>query len=113
MYYMLKKLLLISVIYLSITNTEKCFANDGYKLWLQYSYVEDDSLREAYISHLQSLRLFGDSETMNVVKNELTLAMQSLLNIDLVNNSNRGGLIVGSTSNLSAQVLLNLIIRNI
>ncbi|APZ46661.1 alpha-glucuronidase [Polaribacter reichenbachii] len=97
---------LLICLFLSIHNI--CSANDGYKLWLQYNYIEDSDIRDNYLSHLNSVQYFGDSETINVIKEEISLAMKSLFGNDYLKNINKNGLIIGATSNLNTKILKKL-----
>jgi alpha-glucuronidase len=62
--------LVITVILLFIFSAN--FANDGYKLWLQYQPLPDKAPQ--YKSYLQQVQLVGSSPTHDVIKKELELA---------------------------------------
>lgn len=94
------------IILLFINNSS--FANNGYKVWLQYNHINDDNLRQNYTSQLQSLQLYGNSKTINVIENELNIALKSLLNINLDKNSDKRGLIIGTISTLNSNILSKL-----
>lgn len=101
---MIKTLLIC--LFLSMHNI--CSANDGYKLWLQYNYIEDSNIRDNYLSQFNSVQFFGDSKTINVIKEEISLAMKSLFGNEYSKNTNKNGLIIGATSNLNAKILKKL-----
>ena len=60
-------------------------AEDGYRLWLRYDRVADDSQRAAYAAALGQIILAtpagADSATMKVARDELTAALDGLLGI--------------------------------
>lgn len=62
----------------AIDNTK----DDGYDLWLRYKFVEDDNVREYYLSYFKSIQLPSSSETIEVIKNELSKAFEGLFSVD-------------------------------
>lgn len=56
-----------------------CLAEDGYRLWLRYEPVQNQSLRKQYIALMRNLVVDGQSATLGAVRSELTLGMQGLL----------------------------------
>ncbi|WP_416306433.1 alpha-glucuronidase family glycosyl hydrolase [Neptunicella sp. SCSIO 80796] len=52
---------------------------DGYRLWLKYDLIQDQSLRQQYRQQLQSFFIASDSATVDIIKHELTLASNGLL----------------------------------
>ncbi|HEX9827053.1 MAG TPA: alpha-glucuronidase family glycosyl hydrolase, partial [Flavobacteriaceae bacterium] len=47
------------------------FSNNGYKLWLQYTFIQDQTKRANYQAQIKSLSVIGKSETMQAVSEEL------------------------------------------
>lgn len=86
----------------------KAFANDGYKLWLQYSYIENEPIRQAYQLNIKELMALGDSETINIAINELELGLNSMLGLGSLSATKEIGdntLIFGARENLPTDVL--------
>jgi alpha-glucuronidase len=52
---------------------------DGYSMWLRYENVENNDLLEQYKDRLNSVVLSGSSETINVLKDELRIALSGLI----------------------------------
>ncbi|HEY4612891.1 MAG TPA: alpha-glucuronidase family glycosyl hydrolase [Bacteroidota bacterium] len=83
-----------------------CFVNiasadDGYRLWLKYSKVEDSQALHHYRNAITSLVIDGESETMDIVRNELLTGLRGLLGteITVVESPKRSGtLIIGTLS---------------
>jgi len=86
----------------------KSFANDGYKLWLQYDLIKNESLRKAYQSHLKGLMPLGDSETIKVAFKELELGLNGMLGIAFSSKTNENMLIFGAKDNLEQNVAIQL-----
>ncbi len=81
-------------------NIEGGLAKDGYGLWLNYEYVENDALREHYLSYFTDVRTPGSSETIQVIKDELSTAFKGLFNTTLP---------VGNSSTASNHLELKLV----
>ena len=64
----------------------RAFADDGYRLWLRYDRIADESLRTAdaaALSHLVLATPDGtDSPTLTAARNELTAGLKGLLGLD-------------------------------
>jgi alpha-glucuronidase len=87
----------------------KVFANDGYKLWLQYDYIKKESLRLEYASATKNLMPFGDSETIKVALKELELGLGGMLGSEYKSKpNNKSVLIFGKKSNLTEDITLQL-----
>ena len=73
-----------------------CHAEDGYRLWLRYNKIEDNSLLQQYRTHISSFIFYGSSSTLNVAKNELRTGLPGLLdkNITEANSAINGSVIV-------------------
>ncbi|KEO75768.1 alpha-glucuronidase family glycosyl hydrolase [Anditalea andensis] len=59
------------IFYFLLTSAIQASANDGYKLWLQYYSIPDDSESR---SHFGSIHVSGNSPTIEAIKQELDLA---------------------------------------
>ncbi|MBL86896.1 MAG: alpha-glucuronidase [Winogradskyella sp.] len=55
-------------------------AENGYDLWLRYSYLNDSELRENYSQYFNKINIRGESETFVAIKNELVRASEGMLN---------------------------------
>ncbi len=89
------------------------FANDGYKLWLQYNVVKNEILRKNYQSHIKRLMPYGNSKTIQIALNELERGFKGMLGeayLSKVNKSNANNclLVFGSKASLNQDVLNEL-----
>ena len=74
-------------------------AEDGYELWLRYKPVENKNLLTSYRSFLKEINIYGKSETMQIIKDELKKASLGMLGQTPVFKSTTQktfGLIIGS-----------------
>ncbi|WP_179004583.1 alpha-glucuronidase family glycosyl hydrolase [Winogradskyella forsetii] len=101
---MLKKLVLFVVLLFCL----KSFANDGYKLWLQYDYIKNENLRSEYQAATSNLMSFGTSETIKIALKELELGLNGMLGSDYKSASKNSVLIFGNKTNLSNDILQKL-----
>ena len=98
---MLKKQLLIILVLICF----KGFANDGYKLWLQYDYIKNETLRLDYQADVKNLMHFGDTETIKVALKELELGFAGMLDSNYKSQSKSNSvLILGNRANLSKDI---------
>ena len=77
------------------------FADDGYKLWLNYKPVSNKFLQQNYDIVLKSITVKGNSATINIIKKELQHALSIITSkeIKAINNRDKdGGLIVCNAS---------------
>ncbi|MCT2537017.1 alpha-glucuronidase [Aquibacillus koreensis] len=58
-------------------------AEKGYKAWLQYNEITDESLKAEYSSYFASLSVTEDSPILNAAVEELTLAANAMLGKDM------------------------------
>lgn len=85
------------------------FSNNGYKLWMQYSYIANESLRLNYQADVSNLIPVGNSETIAISKTELELGLSAMLGIDFESKSKRNNvLIFGNKVNLNQDILNKL-----
>src|SRR5688572_33387260 len=54
-------------------------AEDGYRLWLRYDKVKNESLLREYRSKIKSVYFTGSSPTLLAAKNELFTGLEGLL----------------------------------
>ncbi|MFI1744888.1 alpha-glucuronidase family glycosyl hydrolase [Thalassobellus sediminis] len=104
---MLKRYSLLALV--MIMFSLKSFANDGYKLWLQYDIIKNESLRKNYQSHIKKLIPFGNSETIKIALNELERGLSGMLGEKYLSkikesNSKKCVLVFGSESSLNRDV---------
>ncbi|TXE10280.1 alpha-glucuronidase family glycosyl hydrolase [Algoriphagus aquimarinus] len=55
------------------------FANDGYKLWLDYQPISDSQLKSEIELLLSGVYFYGENPTYEAIRNELNLASKSML----------------------------------
>ncbi|MDZ7692837.1 MAG: alpha-glucuronidase family glycosyl hydrolase [Balneolaceae bacterium] len=92
-------------------SSQSVFADDGYKLWLRYDEISDNSVLQQYRANIQEVVLQGNSETYSIVEEELKNGISGLLGRDIPVSSqlsNRSALIVGTPSSSSIISSLNL-----
>lgn len=57
------------------------WANDGYKLWLQYLPFENKAVAEYYRDYLENIVLIGNSPTHSVIQKELEIAIEGFFDM--------------------------------
>ncbi|WP_442844940.1 alpha-glucuronidase family glycosyl hydrolase [Leeuwenhoekiella sp. H156] len=75
-------------------------AQDGYKLWLQYSKIEQPQRAEQYTAYNKNLKLDTGSATAKVIHEELNTAFEGMLNLSPELNGDAPGLLILKTSAL-------------
>ncbi|WP_018472776.1 alpha-glucuronidase family glycosyl hydrolase [Echinicola pacifica] len=93
----------LSLLFLLLLLQHPTLANDGYRLWLQYAPIEKSDLAEGYKQQLQQIYLSNTSATMQVIQDELDLALGKMLALSpryssSNNSSTAPGLIIASPS---------------
>jgi alpha-glucuronidase len=73
----MKKVLILFCLFLFCKTTST--AENGYRLWLRYGLIDDQTKLDAYRTAIQSLKTYGDSPTMQAVKKELQMGLSGLL----------------------------------
>ena len=88
---------LLIIILLSLGNSLRLGADDGYRLWLRYDEINDRVLREEYAAKLPQLYQDGSSLVLNSAGDELHLGLSGLLGrkIPRVNTVPDKGVVVG------------------
>lgn len=100
----------ISILLILLFVGLRCIANDGYKLWLQYKHIENETLRNAYQSQITSLVPLGDSKTIGIALKELNLGLGKMLGAEFssTNEIKQNTLIFGAKSNLNQDIAVQL-----
>ena len=73
----MKKVVLLLVIFIC---AHRCFAEDGYRLWMRYDKISDRKLLNEYRKQINVITVAGNSPTLNIIKEELQKALSGLLN---------------------------------
>jgi len=83
---------------------------DGYRLWLKYDELQDQTRKKHYQKQLQSVLVEGQSPTSEVIRQELSYALRGLLGKALPNKTSIANhqLIVGTPQNSSLIAELQL-----
>ncbi len=95
----MKKAILFIVL---ILTTTFLLAEDGYRLWLRYDKISNTALLNKYKTAVVNPFVFGESATIQILKQELSNALSGLSGMNVVcNNStmNAAPLIFGIASN--------------
>jgi alpha-glucuronidase len=56
-----------------------CNAEDGYRLWLRYDKIDNNTLLQQYRNQISSILFYGSSPTLTAARNELRAGLQGLL----------------------------------
>jgi alpha-glucuronidase len=91
---MKKIILLILISFYSLAS----LAEDGYRLWLRYDKVSDNTLLQQYINTIRSIQFYGSSPTINITRNELQYGLEGLLGKVVPSVTKDAGLIVFTRS---------------
>jgi alpha-glucuronidase len=78
-------------------------ADDGYRLWLKYSKIDDAKLLDEYRQTIASIDVEGSSQTCNIVAMELRYGLRELLEreIPFEKSPGSGSLVVGTPASSS------------
>jgi alpha-glucuronidase len=60
-----------------------CHGEDGYRLWLRYDKIDDNTLLQQYRSRISSILFSGNSSTLTAAKNELKTGLRGLLDKEI------------------------------
>lgn len=103
---MIRKCVLIALlVFMAVSST---LAEDGYRLWLRYDKITDSGKLKQYREYLKGYWLTHDSPTMQVIDDELQMALPGLLGSGVTKVSsvtNNGTLIIGKPSHPALQSL--------
>ena len=85
-------------------------AENGYDLWLRYSYINDIEIRENYSQYFNKINISGESETLVVIKNELLRASKGMFNKKVLweNDHLKAKLIIVNKENYPKQLEKNV-----
>ncbi len=85
-------------------------AENGYDLWLRYSYINDSEIRENYSQYFNKINIRGESETLVVIKNELLRASKGMFNKKVLweNDHLKAKLIIVNKENYPNQLEKNV-----
>ena len=98
MKYSLQKMLL-SVCCIIISTCPMASADDGYELWMSYRKLDNTARLREYRQVLSSVIIQSDSETLNIIREEIKKGLDGLLgiNISIQSTPSKGGaLIIGT-----------------
>jgi alpha-glucuronidase len=90
------RLLLISVLLFSI---RLLHAEDGYRLWLRYDRIDDNSLLDRYNRAISGWMIQGNSPEIDVIRKEINMGLDGLLGRDVpeLNKINKDGAVIAGT----------------
>ncbi len=88
----------ILFLFIVIFSALPVLAEDGYDLWLRYKPLEDVRIQRSMAKKFGSITVTGESETANVIKQELEHALGEMLstNISISDTWNRQALLIGT-----------------
>ncbi len=69
----------VIIILFLITTFNVSFAEDGYRLWLRYDAIGNNTLRQQYRQQISSITVYGNSPTLTVALKELQTGLGGLL----------------------------------
>ncbi|WP_338357401.1 alpha-glucuronidase family glycosyl hydrolase [Yeosuana marina] len=104
---MLKKLIVFVFCLVCIDSV----ANNGYNLWLQYRFIQNEELRLNYQSNIQKLIPVGNTESIKVGLEELKRALNGMLGSEFLSETHdeyANTLLFGSEENLSEDIRIQL-----
>ena len=70
------KIKISAITLLLFVSVSFCYANDGYKLWLQYLPFENKAVGDYYRDYLENITIAGESPTLAVIQTELKIASE-------------------------------------
>src|SRR5689334_10110903 len=90
----------IIVLYLFLIVSSLLHAEDGYELWLRYKPVSDAATLAGYKQKITAVQLNGNSPTLQVIKEELSIALPGLLksSVPFVSDIKNGSILIGTPS---------------
>ncbi|MEJ2647008.1 MAG: alpha-glucuronidase family glycosyl hydrolase [Sedimentisphaerales bacterium] len=99
--YMFRTAILVFFVTL-IAGTGNLYADDGYDLWFKYSKIDDAQKLADYQAAISSVVVQGDSQTCQVIKDELKKGLSGLLSKDVSFDNaidKAGTLVIGTPEN--------------
>ncbi|WP_018984143.1 alpha-glucuronidase family glycosyl hydrolase [Salinimonas chungwhensis] len=109
----MKYIVMICVLLVSVSSLASSIieGEDGYRLWLKYDPITSASLKKKYTQQVGRFHVTGDTETMQVVRDELNYALNGMLTDATVVSQKQAGLLVvagDQASSLAASNSLDL-----
>lgn len=106
----MKRNFILLVFVFALTSIHVAIAEDGYRLWLRYDKVMDENTFSTYRQLIDQVTIQGGSPTLNIIKEELDLALQGLLNkpVKFTTEVSANGLVIGTPNNSPLINSLNL-----
>lgn len=88
-------------------------AEDGYDLWLRYKKVANNSLLEQYKKQITSPTVFGSSQTITIIKNELAQAFSGLIGISyrISSSVNKSTTFIAGTA-VTSNIISSIVTQN-
>lgn len=85
-------------------------AENGYDLWLRYSYIEDNELRKDYGQFLNNISISGKGETIKAIRNELLKASDGMIKgvVNWEKDLLKAGLLIVTADNYPSQLAKNV-----
>jgi alpha-glucuronidase len=97
------RLLLISVLLFSI---RLLHAEDGYRLWLRYDRIDDNTLLDRYNRAISGWMIQGNSPEIDVIRKEINMGLDGLLGRDVpeLQKITKDGAVIAGTPGTSALI---------
>ncbi len=94
------KIILFILFTLLNTHYNAVFADDGYELWLKYKKIDDAEKLKEYQQGVSSIIVEGDTETFQIIKDELKRGLSGLLgkDIPLEKSIKKDGCVIAATA---------------
>jgi len=90
------------------------FAEDGYRLWLRYDKIDNNTLLQQYRNQIKSIRFLSNSPTLTAAKTELKAGLQGLLDKKIADaNSVADASLIAFTKSFAGSVKANIDYNNL
>ncbi len=99
MKYSLKNINILFVLCIVVSVCPAASADDGYNLWMSYKKLDDAKTLKAYQQAFSSIVIEGQSETLDIIREEVKKGLDGLLGVDVPvrNTLDTGGALVIGT----------------
>src|SRR4051812_45874461 len=88
----------VSLAFLTFLFISSLFAESGYRLWLRYNLLSEKRLINEYKQQIAGVQLNGNSPTITIAKDELTMGLSGLLGASIpFNNEIKNNYVVAGT----------------
>jgi alpha-glucuronidase len=89
------------------------FAEDGYRLWLRYDLISDNSILEQYRKSISSFIIEGESPVLKAAGNELKAGLSGLLGkqISGIKAVTKSGIVIAGTDK-NSEIIASLNLKN-